>query len=187
MQIQQAYSKGTDSRNMQQSADWLRLVECIFQGIPSVTLQCYVVILSQETTIVRVAAIVLGMISMSINVAIIFGEDQPGAPAHPPSYYVPIVYDRPTHPGDPCVKGVGVPVMILGMQLLLERQPCSSRGRLLPTRVAEQHLGRHMCKYIASLLCSSVSRCRAASKLALPLACTAHAVQVLAAPVQVTV
>jgi hypothetical protein len=44
-----------------------------FRSIPSVTLRCYRDS-EPESNIVRLTAIMLGMVSMSINVAIIFGE-----------------------------------------------------------------------------------------------------------------
>lgn len=78
MQIHLAYNQGADSKNTQQSADWLRLVKCIFQGIPSLTLQLYIIILSQEYQPYRVWAVLLGMVSMSVNSALIFSTDQPG-------------------------------------------------------------------------------------------------------------
>lgn len=100
MQIHQTYDGGTGSKNIQQSADWLRLVECIFQGIPSLTLQFYVKILTGTPNILYPLAIGAHMLAMSVNSAVIFSEDQPGMqtvrpsqlPWLPPSYVSAAVF-----------------------------------------------------------------------------------------------
>jgi hypothetical protein len=65
------------------TVEWLRLVQSLFQDMLGLTLQFYILVLVRRRDIVRFASIVCACFSMAINVALMWGEKQPGVTQWP--------------------------------------------------------------------------------------------------------
>jgi hypothetical protein len=65
------------ARQVMSNVQWIRLVHSLFQDMLSLALKVYIIVLVRQREYVWFASVALACFSVSINVTLIFGEQQP--------------------------------------------------------------------------------------------------------------
>jgi hypothetical protein len=94
MQVRSSTQSSHTAKQIMATVDWMRLVQSLFEDIFGLALKTYVIILVRQRDDMRMISCVVSAFSASINVALMFGENQPCAPITDPEAFSSLLSTR---------------------------------------------------------------------------------------------